>query len=144
MVSISVDTISSFIRDLGSPCTAISLNDGTIVAGSKDGLLISWLASNGEEVWRVSIEGPVSDIATSHGHVFVTASSSLYAFSDSDGSIIWKRELEGASDYVLAVEGSIWATSSVYEIEVGDYTESSIWRFNRSGELDKRLSLIHI
>ena len=138
MVSISVDTISSFIRDLGSPCTAISLNDGTIVAGSKDGLLISWLASNGEEVWRVSIEGPVSDIATSRGHVFVTASSSLYAFSDSDGSIIWKRELEGASDYVLAVEGSIWATSSVYEIEVGDYTESSIWRFNRSGELDKR------
>jgi len=138
MASISVDTISSFIRDLGSPCTAISLKDGSIVAGSKDGLLISWLASTGEEVWRVSIEGPVSDIATNHGHVFVTASSSLYAFDGSDGSILWKRELEGASDYVLAVEGSIWATSSVYEIEVGDYTESSIWRFNRSGELGKR------
>ncbi|HII33714.1 MAG TPA: PQQ-binding-like beta-propeller repeat protein, partial [Candidatus Thalassarchaeaceae archaeon] len=123
---------------MSASCTAVSLKEGSIVAGSKDGLLISWLASTGEEVWRLSIEGPVSDIARSRGHVFVTASSSLYAIDDSDGSILWKRELEGASDYVLAVEGSIWATSSVYEIEVGDYTESSIWRFNLSGELGKR------
>lgn len=138
MVTIAVDAASSFIRDLGSPCTAISLRDGSIIAGSKEGSLICWLASTGKEVWRVSVEGPISDIETSHDRVFVTASSSLYAIDDSDGSIFWKRELEGASDYVLSVEGSIWATSSVYEIEVGDYTESSIWRFNRSGELVKR------
>ena len=138
MVSMTLHAASSFARDLPASCTAVSLKDGSIVAGSKDGMLISWLASTGEEAWRASIEGPVSDIARSHGHVFVTASSSLYAIDDSDGSILWKRELEGASDYVLAVEGSIWATSSVYEIEVGDYTESSIWRFNQSGELGKR------
>ena len=138
MVSMTLHAASSFARDLPASCTALSLKDGSIVAGSKDGMLISWLASTGEEAWRVSIEGPVSDIARSHSHVFVTASSSLYAIDDSDGSILWKRELEGASDYVLAVEGSIWATSSVYEIEVGDYTESSIWRFNQSGELGKR------
>ena len=35
MVTIAVDAASSFIRDLGSPCTAISLRDGSIIAGSR-------------------------------------------------------------------------------------------------------------
>ena len=141
MVSLALHAVSSFTRDLFGACTAISIDRGSVVVGSKDGLLISWLTSTGEELWRASIQGPISDIARGLDRVFVTASSSLYAIDDSEGTVLWKADLEGASDYVLRQGNLIWATSSVYEIEVGDYTESSIWRFNGSGECEKQWTI---
>ena len=141
MVELSLNAVSSFSRDLSATCTAISLEGFSLVVGSQDGLLISWDTSTGAERWRVSIDGPISDISRDSDYLYVVASSSLFAISETDGSIIWSRGLEGASDYVLVADGSVWATSSVYEIEIGDYTESTIWRFDTSGELEQRWTI---
>tara|TARA_B100000700_G_scaffold233715_1_gene258958 strand:- start:545 stop:1498 length:954 start_codon:yes stop_codon:yes gene_type:complete len=103
------------------------------LAGSHNGLLVSWDSSSGSEKWRVSITGPISDISLDSDIIYVTASDSLHAVDQEEGSILWSKQLEGASDYVLAVDGIVWATSSVYELEVADFIESAIWRFDCSG-----------
>ena len=138
MSELSLEVISSYVRDLSSACSAVILTEDFLVAGSHDGLLICWDAAEGIERWRVSIDGPISDIYFDSDKLYVTASASLYAIDNQGGSIVWSNILEGASDYVIVVDGSVWATSSIYELEVADFIESSIWRFDDSGnELDR-------
>ena len=138
MSELSLEAISSYVRDLSSACSAVILTEDFLVAGSHDGLLICWEAAEGIERWRVSIDGPISDIYFDSDKLYVTASASLYAIDNQGGSIVWSNKLEGASDYVIVVDGSVWATSSIYELEVADFIESSIWRFDYSGnELDR-------
>ena len=134
MAGLSLEAISSYVRDLFSSCSAVRLIEDSLLAGSHDGLLASWDASSGIENWRVSIEGPISDISLDSGIIYVTASDSLHAVDQEKGSILWSKKLEGASDYVFAVDGIVWATSSVYELEVADFIEATIWRFDRSGD----------
>ncbi len=138
MSELSLEAISSYVRDLSSACSAVILTEDFLVAGSHDGLLICWDAAEGIERWRISIDGPISDIYFDSDKLYVTASASLYAIDNQGGSIVWSNILEGASDYVIVVDGSVWATSSIYELEVADFIESSIWRFDDSGnELDR-------
>ena len=126
MTELSLEAISSYVRDLSSPCSALLLVEDLLFAGSHDGLLVSWEASSGVERWRVSISGPISDISVDSGSVYVAASDSLHAVDIANGSLLWNIKLEGASDYVLAADGNIWATSSVYELEVADFIESTL------------------
>ena len=138
MTGLSLEAISSYVRDLFSSCSALLLVEDLLFAGSHDGLLVSWEASSGVERWRVSISGPISDISVDSGSVYVAASDSLHAVDIANGSLLWNIKLEGASDYVLAEDGNIWATSSVYELEVADFIESTIWRFDKLGnELER-------
>ncbi len=133
MPGLSLEAISSYVRDLSSACSALLLDDDLLFAGSHDGLLVSWDASTGVERWRVSITGPISDISLDSGSVYVAASDSIHAVELEHGGLLWSKQLEGASDYVLATDGNVWATSSVYELEVADFVESTIWRFDNSG-----------
>lgn len=138
MEGLSLEAISSYVRDLTSSCSALLLVDDLLFAGSHDGLLVSWNASSGVEHWRVSINGPISDISVDSDSVYVAASDSLHAIELENGSLLWSKKLEGASDYVLAADGIVWVTSSVYELEVADFIESTIWRFDKLGnELER-------
>ena len=138
MTGLSLEAISSYVRDLSSSCSALLLVEDLLFAGSHDGLLVSWNASSGVERWRVSISGPISDISVDSGGVYVAASDSLHAVDLENGSLLWSKKLEGASDYVLAADGNVWATSSVYELEVADFIESTIWRLDKLGnELER-------
>ena len=138
MPGLSLEAISSYVRDLSSSCSALLLVEDLLFAGSHDGLLVSWNASSGVENWRISIRGPISDISVDSGGVYVAASDSLHAIDLEDGALLWSKKLEGASDYVLAADGNVWATSSVYELEVADFIESTIWRLDKLGnELER-------
>ena len=133
MTGLSLEAISSYVRDLSSACSVVRLNGDSLFAGSHDGLLICWEASSGSECWRVSITGPISDISLDAGILYVTSSDSLHAIDEAEGSLLWSKQLEGASDYVLADDENVWATSSVYELEVADFIEATVWRFDTSG-----------
>jgi len=134
----SVESLASFVRDLGSPCSVIRLVGEDLLAGSHEGVLSCWDSVSGTERWRVEVAGPISDLAVEGGRVFATASASLHAVGAASGELLWSRDLEGASDYVQAHSGMVWATSSVYELEVADFVETTIWRFDASGEEQER------
>ena len=135
MVALSLEAVSSFTRGLGGACTAISVDDSSLVCGSHEGRIICWTPSTGEMLWESEIEGPISDISLGGAALFVSSSSSLSCLSTETGEVLWKSDLEGASDYVTQGEGVVWATSSVYEIEVSDYVESTLWAFGLDGAL---------
>jgi len=130
----SLEDIASFVRDLGSACSAILMKDNLLFAGSHEGVLICW-NNDGDELWRTEVMGPISDIALDESLVLVTASAKIHAFNSDEGNLSWSYELEGASDFVVAKEGQIWASSSVYELEVSDFIESTIWNFNQNGDV---------
>jgi len=134
----SLESVSSFERGLGSACTALRFGNGNLLAGSQEGALACWSVDSGDELWRVEVDGPISDLALGDNRVYVTASSDLYVFDTGSGKILWSRALEGASDYVRVHRGVVWASSSVYEIEISDYTESTVWMFDSSGSLQQR------
>lgn len=134
----SLESLASFVRDLGSACSVLRLVGEDLLAGSHEGALCCWDSASGTERWRVEVAGPISDLAVDGGRVFAAASSSLHAVDAASGELLWSRELEGASDYVQAHSGTVWVTSSVYELEVADFVEATIWRFNASGEEQER------
>ena len=49
MTGLSLEAISSYVRDLSSACSAVRLIEDSLFAGSHDGLLVSWDASEGVE-----------------------------------------------------------------------------------------------
>ena len=110
----SLESVSSFERGLGSACTALRFGDGNLLAGSQEGALACWSMDSGNELWRVEIDGPISDLVLEGNRVYAAASSDLHVFGVDDGEIVWSRALEGASDYVRVHEGVVWASSSVY------------------------------
>ena len=134
----SLESVSSFERGLGSACTALRFGDGNLLAGSQEGALACWSVDSGDELWRVEVDGPISDLVLEGNRVYAAASSDLHVFDVDDGEIVWSRALEGASDYVRVHDGIVWASSSVYEIEISDYTESTVWMFDSSGSLQQR------
>jgi len=138
---VALSSVSSLRRDIGSPCTVLRVYDGRVFAGSQEGALACWMADSGEEVWQVTMSGPLSDFSFTDGRVYVAGSSMIVCLDYNSGEIVWSRELEGSSDYVVSTDNGIWAASSVYEIEIGDYTESTIWRFDDSGEVQQRWSI---
>tara|TARA_Y100001970_G_C14087066_1_gene777912 strand:- start:111 stop:1166 length:1056 start_codon:yes stop_codon:yes gene_type:complete len=135
MVALALEAVSSFTRDLGGSCTAISLDGDFLVGGSHEGRISCWSPSTGERKWESKIEGPISDISLGEKGLFVSSSSILSCLSKRTGEVLWNADLEGASDYVIQGGGVVWATSSVYEIEVSDYVESSLWAFGLDGKL---------
>lgn len=135
MVALGLEAVSSFTRDLGGACTAIAIDDNSLVGGSHEGRVVCWSPATGEKRWELEIEGPISDISLGEAVLLVSSSSSLSCLSTETGEVLWKSDLEGASDYVTQGEGVIWATSSVYEIEVSDYVESTLWAFGVDGAL---------
>jgi len=138
MIVRSLESVSSFERGLGSACTALRFGEGNLLAGSQEGALVCWSVDSGDELWRVEVDGPISDLALEGDRVYVAASSDLHVFDVGSGEVVWSHALEGASDYVRVYEGVIWASSSVYEIEISDYTESTVWMFDSSGSLQQR------
>lgn len=131
---------SSFIRDVGSRCSAILFESDLIIAGSKEGVIKSWSIGTGQQVFDLKLEGPISDLVISDGILYVSCSSNLVAISIVSGEILWDSVLEGASDSVVVWNGFVWALSSVYEIDISDYTESTLWKFDVRGELVERWS----
>ena len=131
---------SSFIRDVGSYCSSILFESGTVVVGSKEGTIKSWSIETGEQILGLKLDGPISDLAVSEEVLYVSCSSNLVAVKISTGEVLWSSQLEGSSDSVTIWDGFIWALSSVYEIDISDYTESTLWKFNSQGELIERWS----
>jgi len=134
----SLEGLASFVRDLGSACSAVRLVGDMLLAGSHDGLLLCFDAVSGSERWRLQVDGPVSDLALDGDRVYATASASLHSVDAAGGELLWSRELEGASDYVQASDGVVWATSSVYELEVADFVEATVWQFDAGGDEQER------
>ena len=85
MAERSLEGVASFVRDLGSACSAVRLVGDMLLAGSHDGLLICLDAATGGERWRLQVDGPVSDIALDSDRVYATASASLHAVDAANG-----------------------------------------------------------
>lgn len=93
MTGLSLEAISSYVRDLSSSCSAVRLIGDSLFAGSHDGSLVSWDSSSGVENWRISIAGPISDISLDSDIIYVTASDSLHAVDQEEGSLLWSKQL---------------------------------------------------
>ena len=117
----SLESVSSFERGFGSACTALRFGDGTLLAGSQEGALVCWSVDSGDELWRVEVDGPISDLALEGNRVYAAASSDMHVFDVDDGEIAWSRDLEGASDYVRVHEGGVRGASSASEIGIAHY-----------------------
>ena len=137
MVLHTLESVSSFERELGSACTVLRIDGDDLLGGSQEGVLACWSVDSGNERWRVEVNGPISDLAMIDSRVYAAASSDLHALDADTGDIIWSRSLEGASDFVQVWKGVVWAASSVYEIEISDYTESTVWMFDPEGSLQE-------
>ena len=137
MIVHTLESVSSFERELGSACTVLRIDGDDLLGGSQEGVLACWSVDSGNERWRVEMNGPISDLAMIDGRVYAAASSDLHALDLDTGDIIWSRPLEGASDFVQVGEGIVWAASSVYEIELSDYTESTVRMFDSEGSLQE-------
>ncbi len=131
---------SSFIRDIGSCCSSILFDSGTVIVGSKEGAIKSWSIETGKQILGLDLDGPISDFAVSGEVLFASCSSKLAAINIATGEVLWSSQLEGSSDSVTIWDGFVWALSSVYEIDISDYTESTLWKFNTQGELIERWS----
>ena len=53
MAERSLEGVASFVRDLGSACSAVRLVGDMLLAGSHDGLLLCLDAASGGERWRL-------------------------------------------------------------------------------------------
>ena len=107
MTRLTLSSVSSLRRNIGGPCTVLKIHNGRVFAGSQEGILACWIVDSGEEVWKVAISGPLSDIDFSGGKVHVSGSSNIYCLDYNSGEIVWSRELEGpATMYSLTMQVS--------------------------------------
>ena len=63
---------SSFIRDLGSCCSAIMFGSDIVIAGSKEGVIRAWSIETGQLVFELELAGPISDLAISEDILYVS------------------------------------------------------------------------
>ena len=138
MLSHRLEELASFVRDLGSECTCLIIHEDILIAGSKNGKIMSWDIRDGHEIWSLKVDGPVSDIEVSD-LIYLTASAELHAIDIENGSLEWTRDIGGSSDLIKVDKESIWVTSSLYEIEVEDYTETTLFKFDKSSKLIKSI-----
>jgi len=129
-----IEDLASFVRDLGSECTTLNINQSNLVAGSKLGRIILWGINDGQQKWSIDVEGPISDLEIDE-KIYVTASAELHAINKENGILEWSVDIEGSSDLIEIDEDKIFVTSSLYEIEVQDYTETTFFTFDKSGQL---------
>jgi len=134
-----LEELSSFVRDLGSECTALIIHDNTLIAGSKDGKIVTWDIDNGREKWTLQVEGPISDIAI-NDRIYLTASAELHAIDIEKGTLEWTKNIGGSSDLVTLDEHSIWVTSSLYELDVEDYTDTTLFEFDKDSKMIKSIN----
>jgi outer membrane protein assembly factor BamB len=134
MQSHRLEELASFVRDLGSECTALVIHSNTLIAGSKNGRIVAWDIGNGHEKWALQVNGPVSDIGISD-RIYVTASAELHAIEIEHGILEWTKDIGGSSDLIKVDNDSIFVTSSLYEIEMEDYTETTLFKFDKNAEL---------
>ena len=134
-----IEDLASFVRDLGSECTTLNINQSYLVAGSKLGRIKLWEINNGQVKWSLDVEGPISDLEIAE-KIYLTASADLHAIDMESGALEWSRNIEGSSDLIEIDEDTIFVTSSLYEIEIQDYTESTLFKFNKKGELIKSIN----
>ena len=134
MPSHTLDELASFVRDLGSECTCLIIYDNYLIAGSKNGKIICWDIKNGQEIWNLKVDGPISDIEV-NDLIYTTASAEVHAIEIESGILKWSINIGGSSDLLKVDNDSIWVTSSLYEIEVQDYTETTLFRFNKNSLL---------
>ena len=135
MAKRSLSNLASFIRDIGSSCSAVRIIDDVLIAGSKNGKLNGWSTSTGELLWSVEIDGIIADFDFDNDTIYTTGPNKLFAFSTNTGEMLWSEELEGGGDFVRIIDEEIWVTSSVYDIEVFDFIEATTQRFSRNGKL---------
>ena len=135
MAKRSISNLASFIRDIGSSCSAVRIIDDVLIAGSKNGKLHGWSTSTGELLWSVEIDGIIADFDFDNDTIYTTGPNKLFAFSTNTGEMLWNEKIEGGGDFVRVIDGEIWVTSSVYNIELLDFIEATTQRFSRNGKL---------
>ena len=138
MLSHRLEELASFVRDLGSECTCLIIHEDILIAGSKNGKIVSWNIKDGHEIWSLEVDGPISDIEVSD-LIYLTASAELHAIEIENGSLKWTQDIGGSSDLIKVDKESIWVTSSLYEIEVQDYTETTLFKFDKNSKLIKSI-----
>ena len=138
MLSHRLEELASFVRDLGSECTCLIIHGDILIAGSKNGKIVSWNIKDGHEIWSLEVDGPISDIEVSD-LIYLTASAELHAIEIENGSLKWTQDIGGSSDLIKVDKESIWVTSSLYEIEVQDYTETTLFKFDKNSKLIKSI-----
>ncbi len=76
--------------------TAIAVNDGNVIFGSRDGHVYSINASDGELHWKTYLKGVVvSSPAVTQDSVYAaTGNGVIYSLANNDGSILWEYDAQ--------------------------------------------------
>jgi len=79
---------------------------GRIAAGGEDGVLSIHDAADGRELWRSSLDGPITDLAYAPGVVIAAAGSGLAAYDEGNGKRLWGAAL-GAEAVSVSAGASV-------------------------------------
>lgn len=115
---------------------ALTVADGTVLAGGFYGRVVAQSADDGSERWERELVPPVRQLAVADGRVYAASSAdedgSLTALSLADGATAWRGRGHGvaaACDGVVAVDGGV-----LRGLDAGSGSQ----RWERSGAADVR------
>jgi hypothetical protein len=80
---------------------------GRFASGGEDGALTMNDSTDGRELWRAVLDGPVADFAYAPGAVIAAAGSSLSAYDEGTGKRLWAAALGDAAVSVSAGAGVV-------------------------------------
>ena len=133
MTVASLESYSSYVREVDGECVFVRISNNFLFAGSRSGEVACWDISNGMELWRLNFEGPCSNSDSDGGLFFFTESDFIHAIRTDSGELVWSVKLEGSSDLVRVCNGCVWVTTSVYNFEIQDYSEGAVWQIDFGG-----------
>ncbi len=135
MDNAKLEDFASLIRSVGSECTLLTICEGMLIAGSRDGSIVCWDIKEGEEVWKISVDGPCISCDTNDKSLFFTESDKIHSIDLKTGEMVWSIDIEGSGDLMSLSGGLLWVTSSVYNFELQDYVEGTVWRIGIEGTI---------
>lgn len=140
--SVRLSDLSSLIRSLKAPVTAIAQDNKSFIAGDSEGMVSAWAVSDGDLLWTIDLEPSTSSIAFADGVIAIAHGASITAVNPDDGALVWAIPVDGACDFVAFDGQSLWVTSSVYEIEIEDYVACRVMRIEpHRGRVQQSFSL---
>jgi len=142
LVSSGAGSLEAYSPQDGSDCwrfeadtrltASASFAGDRIFQPADQNVLYALAADDGQELYRVELEGPIVSVVAIDDLVYVTdVLGYVYGLEPSDGSVVWKTQLEGPIWTSPAVaSGRVFVGHSGGEVIALDATDGSeLWRY---------------